>query len=61
MKRIAMVALACAVSFSAAAQSREDLEKFKQQQQAGMQQTADQFKQFADQRLEEYQNYEKQL
>ncbi len=61
MKRIAMVALACAVSISAAAQSREDLEKFKQQQQVGMQQTADQFKQYADQRLEEYLNYEKQL
>lgn len=61
MKRIAMVALACAVSFSAAAQSREDLEKFKQQQQAGMQQTANEFKQYADLRLEEYQNYEKQL
>ena len=56
-----MVALTCAISLGAAAQSREELEKFKQQQQAGMQQTADQFRQYADQRLEEYQNYEKQL
>ena len=61
MKRIAMVALACAISFSAAAQSREDLENFKKQQQAGMKKTSEEFKQYADQRLEEYLNYEKQL
>ena len=41
MKRIAMVALACAISFSAAAQSREDLENFKKQQQAGMKKTSE--------------------
>jgi hypothetical protein len=56
-----MVAVACVIALSASAQSREDLENFKKQQQIGMQKTSEEFKQFADKRLEEYLNYEKQL